>query len=119
MTVPGSSGRDGVAVKVHDGRSFRDADQVYRRVRADLGLPKPRRFVLDEMASPFLHLQGSTAGFEYPIRSMPEHMHYVGALRPDPPRDWTPPDWWDEDARWRSCLAQMTSREFLRNAMGT
>ena len=75
---------------------FRDADQVYRRVRADLGLPAPQRFVLDELASPFLHLQGSTPGFEYPLRSLPEHMHFVGALRPDPPRDWTPPAWWPE-----------------------
>ena len=28
MTVPGSSGRDAVAVTVHDGRSFRDPDKV-------------------------------------------------------------------------------------------
>ncbi len=75
---------------------FRDADQVYRRVRADLGLPTPQRFVLEELASPFLHLQGSTPGFEYPLRSVPEHMHFVGALRPDPPRDWAPPAWWAE-----------------------
>ena len=73
---------------------FRDADMVYRRVRADLGLPQPERFVLDEMTSPFLHLQGSTPGFEYPMRALPPHMHYVGALRPDPPTNWTAPPWW-------------------------
>lgn len=75
---------------------FRDAQRTYERVRADLGLPPDPRHVLDALASDQLHLQGCTPGFEYPVRDVPPTVHWVGALRPDPPRQWTPPVWWDE-----------------------
>ena len=75
---------------------FADANRVYRNTRADLGLPATDRFVLAEMTSPYLHLQGCTPGFEYPLAALPGHFHWVGALRPDPPVDWTPPPWWAE-----------------------
>jgi UDP:flavonoid glycosyltransferase YjiC (YdhE family) len=75
---------------------FADADRVYRRVRSDLNLPAADGFVLDEMSSPYLHLQGCTPGFEYPHRALPPQVHWVGALRPDVPKDWTPPSWWPE-----------------------
>lgn len=74
---------------------FRDAQRVYDRTRAELGLP-PGGPVLDAVASPLLHLQGCTPAFEYPRRAVPPTVHWVGALRPDPPRDWTPPAWWPE-----------------------
>ncbi len=75
---------------------FADADRVHRETRAALGLPPPSKFVLEEMTSPFLHLQGCTPGFEYPRKALPEHVHWVGALRPDPPVNWEPPPWWPE-----------------------
>jgi UDP:flavonoid glycosyltransferase YjiC (YdhE family) len=75
---------------------FADADRVHRQIRAALEMPAPSRFVLDEMASPFLHLQGCTPGFEYPRKALPQHLHWVGALRPDPPVNWEPPAWWPE-----------------------
>lgn len=74
---------------------FADAQRVYDRTRAELGLP-PHPAVLDAVASPLLHLQGCTPAFEYPRRAVPPTVHWVGALRPDPPRDWTPPAWWAE-----------------------
>lgn len=75
---------------------FADANREYRRIRADLALPAADDFVLEEMSSPYLHLQGCTPGFEYPHRSLPPQVHWVGALRPDPPRNWTPPTWWSD-----------------------
>lgn len=75
---------------------FADADRVYRRTRSDLGLPPAAGFVLDEMSSPYLHLQGCTPGFEYPHAQLPPQVHWVGALQPDPPADWTPPPWWSD-----------------------
>jgi len=75
---------------------FGDAQQVYQTTRAALGLPPATRPVLDAMASPYLHLQGCTPGFEYPRKHLPEQVHWVGALRPDGPLDWSPPAWWDE-----------------------
>lgn len=73
---------------------FGDASRRYAEIRADLGLAPAVRAV-QEMWSPYLHLQGCTPAFEYPRCSVPPEMHWVGALRPDPPR-WTPPVWWDE-----------------------
>ena len=75
---------------------FRPAQHRYDRIRSDLGLPRSDRSVLDESTSPYLHLQGCTPSFEYPRRSLPPQVHWVGALRPDPPQDWTPPPWWPE-----------------------
>ncbi|CAA9236379.1 MAG: hypothetical protein AVDCRST_MAG41-1211, partial [uncultured Corynebacteriales bacterium] len=75
---------------------FGRAQRVYDRTRADLGLPPDPRPALDAVASPMLHLQGCTPSFDYPRRQLPPTVHWVGALRPDPPRDWTPPAWWPE-----------------------
>jgi UDP:flavonoid glycosyltransferase YjiC (YdhE family) len=73
---------------------FRPAHRRYQRIRAEVGLPPDPGHVLDAVASPMLHLQGCTPAFEYPHRHLPPTVHWVGALRPDPPRHWTPPDWW-------------------------
>lgn len=75
---------------------FARAQRMHRAVRADLGLPPDPVHALDAAASPWLHLQACTPSFEYPRRALPPHVHWIGALRPDPPRDWTPPPWWDE-----------------------
>jgi len=75
---------------------FRDAQRVYDRARADLGLPRDSRAVAGATGWPYLHLQASTPAFEYPHRNLPGHVHWVGALRPDAPKDWVPPVWWGE-----------------------
>lgn len=74
---------------------FREAVRVDRDIRRRLGAPTPPSHVLDQGCSPYLHLQGCTPAFEYPRRALPGHIHWVGALRPDP-RPWDPPDWWPE-----------------------
>jgi UDP:flavonoid glycosyltransferase YjiC (YdhE family) len=75
---------------------FAPAQRRYDEIRAGLGLPKDPVPVIDAAASPYLHLQGCTPAFEYPRTDLPGHVHWVGALRPDPPADWRPPHWWDE-----------------------
>lgn len=72
---------------------FRDAQRAYERIRAELGLPPDPRPALDAVASPMLHLQGCTPSFDYPRKHLPPTVHWVGALRPDPPRHF-PPAWW-------------------------
>jgi UDP:flavonoid glycosyltransferase YjiC (YdhE family) len=87
--------RNRVVAAVGTRLIFGPAQQRYDQLRTELGLPTGLR-VVDSMESPMLHLQGCTPGFEYPRRSVPAHMHYVGALGPYPAVAWTPPSWWPE-----------------------
>ena len=75
---------------------FAEAQRRYDDARAGLGLPAARRPVLEESVSPYLHLHGAVPSFDYPREQLPSHMHWVGALRPDPPTDWPRPEWWSE-----------------------
>lgn len=87
---------------------FGRAQQVYDRTRAELGLPPDPRPALDQVASPMLHLQGATPAFDYPRRNVPPTVHWVGALRPDPPRNWTPPAWWPQVTGSRRPVVHVT-----------
>jgi UDP:flavonoid glycosyltransferase YjiC (YdhE family) len=74
-------------------------DEAQRRLdllRRDLGLPPDGRSVLEASVSQLLHLQGCTPSFEYAAADLPPTVHWVGAIRPDPPAEWTPPAWWEE-----------------------
>lgn len=75
---------------------FAAAQRRHDLLRADLGLSPDPRPVTEVMASRHLHLQGSVPSFEYPVRDLPATVHWVGALRPDPPASWSPPSWWAE-----------------------
>jgi len=46
--------------------------------------------------SPYLFLQPTVPAFEYPRRDLPSQVHFIGALLPDAPTDFTPPSWWDQ-----------------------
>jgi UDP:flavonoid glycosyltransferase YjiC (YdhE family) len=96
MRGPVGRVRNRVVASVGRRVVFRDAQRRYDQVRSELGLGPDPRAVLDASISPYLHLQGCTPGFEYPRRQVPDEMHWVGALRPDAPRDWSPPAWWAE-----------------------
>ncbi len=76
--------------------AFAEARRDYARTRRRLGLPAAAVDVFAAAVSPYLHLQGAVPSFDYPRRSLPGHMHWVGALRPDPPDRWDPPQWWSE-----------------------
>ncbi len=86
--------RDGLVRAVARRVIFREPQRVYDGIRRDLGLA-PGGDALEAAASPYLHLQGCTPGFEYPRRALPPQCHWVGALRPDP-MAWDPPAWWPE-----------------------
>ena len=73
-----------------------EAQARHDRLRRAMGLPPDGRSVLEASVSPLLHLQGCTPSFEYPVTDLPATVHWIGALRPDPPGDWVPPPWWDE-----------------------
>ena len=75
---------------------FAEAQEGYDRLRAELGLPPDGRSVLEASVSPLLHLQACTPSFEYDAADVPPSVHWVGALRPDPPAHWVPPAWWTE-----------------------
>ena len=75
---------------------FTLAQERHDRLRAELGLPPDGLDVLQAAVSPMLHLQACTPSFEYPVPDLPATVHWVGALRPDPPAQWVPPSWWDE-----------------------
>ncbi|WP_210480256.1 glycosyltransferase [Naasia sp. SYSU D00948] len=46
-------------------------------------------------ASPYLYLQPSVPGFEYPRSDLPPQVHFVGSLVPPAP-DVALPEWWEE-----------------------
>jgi MGT family glycosyltransferase len=75
---------------------FARAQERRDRLRASMGLPPDGLDLLEAAVSPMLHLQGCTPSFEYPVADLPATVHWVGALRPDPPAAWVPPPWWDE-----------------------
>ena len=75
---------------------FARAQERHDRLRASMGLAPDGRDVLESAVSPLLHLQACTPSFEYPVADLPATVHWVGALRPDPPARWVPPPWWEE-----------------------
>ncbi len=81
---------------VFDHVLFRDVNVHTNKVRRKVGLPPTTTGLLDSAVSPFLFLQGTTPAFEYPRSDLPPTVHFVGPFLPDPPRDFTPPGWWDD-----------------------
>lgn len=75
------------------------ANRAYDEVRRDLGLPSVRGGVLQTL-SPYLHLQGSVPGFEYPRSDLPGQVAFVGRFAP-PIQPFDPPEWWSELTRGR------------------
>ena len=43
-----------------------------------------------------LYIQLGAQGFEYPQRDLPDHVRFVGPVRPLPIQGWTEPDWWPD-----------------------
>jgi MGT family glycosyltransferase len=75
---------------------FRDVNTYYNATRAKIGLPPAAVGPLDAVMSPYLYLQGTTPGFEYPRRDLPPQVHFIGPFLPDPPTDFAPPAWWGD-----------------------
>ncbi|HET9493850.1 MAG TPA: nucleotide disphospho-sugar-binding domain-containing protein [Chloroflexia bacterium] len=79
-----------------DNVLFRDVVSRTDRARVRMGLPPTGKGIFDVPLSPYLYLQGTTQSFEYPISDLPPQVHFIGPFLPEPPRDFTPPRWWDE-----------------------
>lgn len=94
---------------VHRRVLFAPVNRHLDQVRRTVGLPPQRRAVLDTFCSPYLYLQDTVESFEYPRSDLPPQVHFVGPLLPDPPAEWTAPDWWPE----------VTSRRVVLVTQGT
>lgn len=70
------------------------AQARYDALRSDLGLPVSASPVLEAVLSPLLHLHCGAPELEYPRAHLPDHVHFVGALRPPVRQPWVPPAWW-------------------------
>lgn len=75
---------------------MRRAQTAYDTLRQRAGLPPSSVPVLEAVLSPSLHLHCGPPELEYPRRALPDHVHFVGALRPEAPQGWQRPSWWDE-----------------------
>lgn len=75
---------------------FRDVTVYINQVRASVELPPYQKSFFDAVVSPFLYLQGTVPGFEYPRRNLPRQVHFIGPYLPQPPAAFTPPVWWDD-----------------------
>lgn len=72
---------------------FRDVVRHLQQIRRSVGLSAPAG-VSD--ISPFLYLQGTTEVFEYPRSDLPPQVHFIGPFLPEPPAEFTPPNWWSD-----------------------
>lgn len=98
--------------------AFGRAERRLRSVRRAAGLGGGGGSVLEANLSPYLHLHGATAGFEYPRAHLPEQVHWVGALRPAPSPQWQPPEWWDAVTAEGSRPLVLVGQGTIRGDMG-
>ncbi len=76
---------------------LRDINSEMNKVRMTLGLPPAPEPFFDIMAKrAHLYLQSGSPAFDYPRSDMADHIHYIGPLLPDPPKDFVLPTWWNE-----------------------
>lgn len=69
------------------------SDEIGRQCR--LVGAAPRKFT-GPLVSKYLYLQPTTEAFEYRRADLASQIHFIGALLPDAPEDFTPPAWWPE-----------------------
>lgn len=75
---------------------FAGMSDAVNAVRADFGLPVRDEIVFEYMLHAALYIQLGAQGFEYPQRDLPDHVRFVGPVRPLPIQGWTEPDWWSD-----------------------
>lgn len=81
---------------VHRRMIMSDVTEHYERARQQVGLPRLGRSFIDTFASPYLYLQPTVPSFEYPRRDLPEQLHFIGPLLPQPHVHEPLPEWWPE-----------------------
>lgn len=75
---------------------FAGMTRAVNQIRADFGLPARDEIVFEYMLHASLYLQLGARGFEYPRRDQPDHVRFVGPVRPQPIEGWTEPAWWPD-----------------------
>jgi UDP:flavonoid glycosyltransferase YjiC (YdhE family) len=81
---------------VHRQFLFGSVTEHYERARARAGLPRLGLGYIDTLTSPYLYMQSTVPGFEYPRRDLPPQVHFIGPLLPEAPGDVQVPWWWPE-----------------------
>jgi len=91
------------------------AQTRYEALRDALGLPRSDTPVLEAALSPCLHLHCGAPQLEYPRARLPDHVHFVGALRPPGRQAWSPPTWWSSVVEDRSGEVVLVTQGTLRS----
>jgi UDP:flavonoid glycosyltransferase YjiC (YdhE family) len=86
---------------VHRHVLFAPVTEHYEHARTQLGLPPLGLSIADALMSPYLYLQSTVPGFEYPRRDLPPQVHFIGPLLPEAAADVQLPAWWPELAERR------------------
>jgi UDP:flavonoid glycosyltransferase YjiC (YdhE family) len=86
---------------VHRRVVFGSVTKHYERARAHAGLPRLGLGYIDTLTSPYLYMQSTVPGFEYPRRDLPPQVHFIGPLLPEAAADVQLPGWWPELAERR------------------
>jgi UDP:flavonoid glycosyltransferase YjiC (YdhE family) len=74
---------------------YRPVQKYCNLIRAQLGLPKYRRFFLREgWEQPDVVLQPTLPDFEYPRTALPPTIHFIGPILVPPSPHFVPPPWW-------------------------
>jgi MGT family glycosyltransferase len=76
---------------------LRDINEYLTQTRAKLDLSAIRETFFESLIlRSDLFLQPTVPAFEYPRSDLPGHVHFIGALLPDGPTEFTKPGWWDD-----------------------
>ncbi len=74
-----------------------DLTTYANNVRRELGLKPlngPFFYGMSEISSLIMHI--STPAFEYPRSDLPENVHFIGPILPEPDPAFQPPHWWSD-----------------------
>jgi MGT family glycosyltransferase len=92
-------GRFRVAAQQQIGQRllYRRTTRYVDRLRQRIGLPPTGEVFWDRALSPYLYMQGSIPGLEYPRHDLPPQFHFIGpTLSVGATPDFEPPEWWGE-----------------------
>ena len=76
---------------------YRSTQKYCNLIRAELGLPKYKRFFhLEGWEKPSIVLQPTISNLEFPITDLPSTVHFIGPILVKPDPNFVPPPWWDK-----------------------
>jgi UDP:flavonoid glycosyltransferase YjiC (YdhE family) len=81
---------------VHRRVLFAPVTAHYERARERVGLPRLGLSFIDTFTGPYLYMQSTVPGFEYPRSDLPPQVQFIGPLLPSASEDFEPPSWWHE-----------------------